>query len=375
MTLRILFAIHGPRDAHTAVYLTVLRRAAFLERQGHSVDVLTPGDLLFGSVPRLQPLLLPLGLASRSLREYDVVIFHSYLAWAHQVRRLARPVRAARPVTVVAFHGLEPLYHEAVAAELSRTNERLSRRFHVLHRMLLPRLLKFACGRAHRVFCLNSAERAFLVAHGWTEPSRVVVLPNGVEEDLLRHERIYESRANRLLFTGQWVRAKGIRYLARAFEAIAAESPVAELTCLGTGADRETVLQTFVPGVHQRIRVLPRVDREELARELARADLFMFPSLSEGFSGALVEAMAAALPVIATNVGAAADLLTDGRNALVVPAADADALAAAATRLLSDPTLRRRLGASAQTTAQRYEWTRVNQTFAAEILQAVGEVA
>ena len=101
----------------------------------------------------------------------------------------------------------------------------------------------------------------------------------------------------------------------------------------------------------------------------------MFPSLSEGFSGALLEAMAAALPVIATNAGAAADLLTDGRNALVVPAADADALAAAATRLMSDPTLRRRLGAAAQTTAQRYEWTRVNQMFAAEILQAVGEVA
>ena len=188
MTLRILFAIHGPRDAHTAVYLTVLRRAAFLERQGHSVDVLTPGDLLFGSVPRLQPALAAARPApSRSLREYDVVIFHSHLAWAHQVRRLARLVRAARPVTVVAFHGLEPLYHEAVAAELSRTNERLSRRFHVLHRMLVPNLLKFACRRAHRVFCLNSAERAFLVAHGWTEPSRVVVLPNGVEEDLLRH--------------------------------------------------------------------------------------------------------------------------------------------------------------------------------------------
>jgi glycosyltransferase involved in cell wall biosynthesis len=375
MSLRILFAIHGPRDAKTAVFLTVSRRAAFLQQQGHSVDILTPADFALGRWARLMPVVLPVALAARDLRNYDVVIFHSHLAWAHQLRTFWRRARAAKPATVVAFHGLEPLYHEALAAELSRTGERLSRRFHLLHRVLVPRLLGFACRGADRVFCLNSEERVFVIAQGWADRTRVVVLPNGVEKEMFLQQRIHKSRATRILFTGQWLRAKGIRYLAEAFHAIAASSPEAELTCVGTGVDAELVLQDFAAGVRTQVRVLPRVGREELRRELARADAFMFPSLSEGFSGALLEAMASGLPVIATAAGAARDLLKHEDNALVVPFGDSAALVAAVARLADDPCFRRQLGTAAQATACHYEWDRVNQSFAAEVQQVAAGAA
>lgn len=373
MKLRILFAIHGPRDPKTAVFLTVQRRAEYLAQRGHTVEIVTPADLPFGSWSRLQPLLLPVGLSMRNLRDFDIVVFHSHLGWAHAVLRGSG--RSTRPATIIAFHGLEPLYYEALAAELARTGERLSAQFILFHQRLVPRLLAFAARRADRVFCLNSRERDFIVSRGWSEPARVRVLPNGVERDLFREARIYAASATRLLFTGQWLRGKGIRYLVSAFESLAASRPAIELTCVGTGVDTDAVRRDFAPSVRDRVRVRPRVSREELAQELDRADMFVFPSLSEGFSGALLEAMAAALPTVATPAGAAADILRHGENALVVPIADAGALIDSIETLLDRSDVRQRLGGAARATAAGYQWDAVNELFANELLGAVAPPA
>ena len=368
MSVRVLFAIHGPPDPGTAVFLTVERRAGYLRALGHQVDIVTPGDLPFGRWPRVQPLLLPVGLATRDLSQYDVVVFHSHLAWAHALRRTVG--RTAPPAIVVAFHGLEPLYYDALAAELARTGERLSPQFAALHRGLVPRLLAFASRQADRVFCLNSRERAFIIERGWSAPEKVRVLPNGVERELFCQRESYPPRAARLLFIGQWLRAKGIRYLVRAFETLAAADPDLELSCVGTGAAAARVREDFAAAVRARVRVLPRVGRSELSEELRRADIFVFPSLSEGFSGALLEAMAAALPVVATPAGGAPDLLVDGRNARVVPCADENALVAAVRALAGEPAARRQLGSAAQATAAAYEWDLVNARFADELVGA-----
>jgi glycosyltransferase involved in cell wall biosynthesis len=372
MNRRILFAIHGPADPRTAVFFTVSKRAEFLRALGDEVDVVSPADFNAGKWPRVHPILLPLELAARKLGRYDAVIFHSYLAWAHAAKFFAV---GRRPASIVAFHGLEPLYHAAVAAELARTNERLSGRFQLLHTTVLPKLLRLACRRADGVFCLNALEREFIVSNDWAEPGRVSVLPNGVGGHLLTAERTYEPVARRLLFTGQWLRAKGTRYLADAFASLARSDSDVELTCLGTAASADTVLRDFDPSLHGRIRVLPRVGPAELAAELGRADLFVFPSLSEGFSGALLEALASGLPVIATPAGAAPELLAHGVSGMVVPFADAAAIAAAAKSLLGDRARREAFGAAARCTAASYEWNAVNRSFADAVDRVVRRVA
>jgi glycosyltransferase involved in cell wall biosynthesis len=371
MKLRILFAIHGPRDPRTAVFLTVRRRAECLTARGHTVEIVTPADLPFGSWSRLHPLVLPLGLATLGLRKYDVVVFHSHLAWGHALL----PRKTSRPAVIVAFHGLEPLYYEALAAELARTGERLSTRFSLLHQRLVPRLLAFGCRRADRVFCLNARERGFIIDERWAHPARVRVVPNGVERELFCAERTYAVRASRVLFTGQWLRGKGVRYLVSAFESLATNHPALELTCVGTGTDVEAVRRDFRPSLRGQVRVRPRVSRQELAQELNRADIFVFPSLSEGSSGALLEAMAAALPVVATPAGAAADMLRHRENALVVRLADADALIGAIETLIDRPDVRQRLGGEARVTAAGYEWDAVNELFADELQSAVATTA
>jgi glycosyltransferase involved in cell wall biosynthesis len=87
-------------------------------------------------------------------------------------------------------------------------------------------------------------------------------------------------------------------------------------------------------------------DRSDVADMLAQADVFVLSSTSEGLPLSILEAMAAALPVVASAVGGVPEAVEDGETGLLVPPRDPVRLAAALERLLVDPELRRRLGSN-----------------------------
>jgi len=363
--MRVLFVIHAPADPATAVFLNVTRRAQHLRESGHSAEIITPADV---GVPRMSgiwPLLYPLFLiACVRLSRYDVVAFHSHSGWAFFLFRWWLDPR--RQITAVTtFHGLEPLYHDAEERELGRSGRAYSVRFRLLHRVVLQRLLAACCRRSSAALCLNRAEREYLIENAWCEAHRVAIVANGVEPELLRIPRAYESDARRLLFVAQWQPRKGTRYLVPAFTTLAERHPDLRLMCAGTGVPETVVRAAFPSAVRDRVDVWPRVTRLELAGLLRGADAFVFPSLFEGFSGALLEAMAAGLPIVATRAGAAADMLVDGANALVVEYADAGALTVTLERLLTDARLRKRLGEGAQREAAACDWAHVNALYTA----------
>lgn len=364
--MRILFATHAPLDPQTAVYLNVRRRADALRQRGHEVDVVGRDTLWFGSWPRVAPLLLPIGVLFERLSDYDVVVFHSYLGWAYHLWRGFRR-GSPSPVSVTAFHGVEPLYFAALARELHRDGRRFSFGFTLLNRVLLPLLLRFTCRRSDAVFCLNQREAAYLAERTWASPERIGVMQNGVDLELLNVPAVRGHR-RRLLFLGQWLPAKGIRYLVDAFATLAAELADVELVCAGTGVSREVVQAAFPESLRRRIIVRSGFARDELPLILQQADVFVFPSLSEGSSGAILEAMAAGLPMVVTRVGAAPDLLTDGTSALLVEPADADALANAVLRLLRDEALRTALGDAARDRARAFTWDAVNARFSEQLM-------
>jgi glycosyltransferase involved in cell wall biosynthesis len=147
---------------------------------------------------------------------------------------------------------------------------------------------------------------------------------------------------------------KGIRYLRDAASVLLREDLTVRLTCAGTLASADTVLAEFPHDVRGRISVFPRLDQAALARCYRDADAFVFPSLYEGFSRAIVEAMASRLPIVSTAVGVAADALRDEESVLFVPKRNATAIVSAVRRLQADPVLATRLGTAAAGAADQY---------------------
>jgi glycosyltransferase involved in cell wall biosynthesis len=348
--LRFAVVLQTPRDPHSAVFLTYQVVAGDLRSLGHEATILTPDDIPSLRAGRWTPIVYPMAVA-RWVRHQrgrlDAVVFHSYAGWWAAASGVTRGL-----ATIVAFHGLEPMYHR----ELSREAEAfggLSWRYRLLQERFMPFVLARACRRADRIVCFNSAEGAGIVRLGWATANRIAVVAHGVPDPFLQQTRLPRP-ARMLLFVGQWLPMKGIRYLTAAFEALAAHHPNLELVCAGTLVDAAEVLTSFAPATRPRVRVLPRVHREALIGCYRDADIFLFPSLYEGFGLALLEAMATGLPIVTTAVGVAGDALRDGQDALIVPARDPSAIVNAVDRIIANDDLRDRLSTGARRRALDY---------------------
>lgn len=119
------------------------------------------------------------------------------------------------------------------------------------------------------------------------------------------------------------------------------------LIMIGDGALREPALSLLEAAGLGDIVWLPG-ERDNVPELLAAMDVFVLPSLAEGISNTILEAMATGLPIVATNVGGNSELLVDGTTGFLVPRSNPDALAAAIRRYADDPDLRLGHGVSAR---------------------------
>jgi glycosyltransferase involved in cell wall biosynthesis len=371
--MRVLFVLHAPRDSRAAVYAHTTRRVELLEAHGHSATIWTPEDFpkLAGARPTLLPLSYPprvLVRLARAQANYDLVMFHSYAGWASLLARPLLP-RLAATRMVTQFHGLEPLYLRAVVADAARQGSPLSMRYRLLAGPVMSRLLALACRRSDGVLCLNSQEERFLLEHGWVDRARLERARQEAPDEFFELPR--RPVRDRVLFLGQWLPAKGTADLVRAFAELAVRRPGLRLHCVGTRAPAGRVLADFPAALRSRVDVLADAGRADVASALQRAALFVFPSLSEGSSLALIEAMAVGLPIVATTVGSAPDLLTHGKSALLVPPAAPATFQQAIEQILDRPELAYSLGECAQLVARELSW----KNLALDYLQRLDRLA
>ena len=184
------------------------------------------------------------------------------------------------------------------------------------------------------------------------------VIPNGVDLAAPPSEPKTSSAELRVLFVGRPEERKGLPILLRAFEALVEHVP-ARLTVIG--ADDEALARYLPdPETAGRIDALGRVPEEELWARLHSADVLCAPSLAgESFGMILTEAFAAGTPVVASRIAGYSDVVTDGVDGVLVPPADAQALAEELQRLHHEPERRERMGVEARRSAERYAWPRV----------------
>jgi glycosyltransferase involved in cell wall biosynthesis len=132
-----------------------------------------------------------------------------------------------------------------------------------------------------------------------------------------------------------------------------------EVDFLGVGVPEEDVLADFDVDLHPRVRAVASYRREDLPRLLAAHEIKLFPTLTEGYGIALLEAMACGLAPVSSDAPGPSEIIDDGRDGLLAPAGDDAALEAQLERLLTDAELRQRIRTSAHATAQGWSWSRI----------------
>ncbi|MCP4248705.1 MAG: glycosyltransferase [bacterium] len=337
--------LHVITDLETGgVPLHLLRLAGYLHGRGDAVRVVSlapPG-----------PVSEQLELAGVETGACDAAGWWDWRA----VDRLAGIIREFRPDLV---HAL--LFHANIAARLAcalagfdagrliceiQTVE-VERRWHLAVDRWTQRLCRWTVG--------NSPSVLEHLARGGIDRSRLRLIWGGVDVEALQAADPIDRQALAdlgldagrplLLWVGRLDPIKGLDVLVRAIALIRRTQPV-QLAIVGDGPYREELEACIAANdLGESVRLLGM--RGDVASWLQAADVFVFPSRTEGLPNALLEAMAVGLPVVTTDVAGCRDLIRHGRTGLLVPADDAAALAAAVLRLHDRRPFARCLGEAA----------------------------
>jgi len=202
---------------------------------------------------------------------------------------------------------------------------------------------------ADRITVFSSFSKSTLVDAG-VEEEKIVVSPPGV--DLARFSPgKRQDECFRVLFVGVLSQRKGLSYLLEGFRR--AGVPVSELLLVGAPWGNAA------PWVNQKgVRIVRWLRNRDLPALYRSADVFVLPSLVEGFARVILEAMACGLPVIVTPNTGAEDVVRDGVEGHIVPIRDPEAIADRLVHLHRDDCARTRMGDRARERAEQFPWER-----------------
>ena len=218
-----------------------------------------------------------------------------------------------------------------------------------------------------RYVALSQDLQGYLLQRVGLRGERVVQIYNGVDTTRFRPRSAAEATPEGLPFApgqglclvgtvGRMQAVKNQLLLARAFVRLLREQPslaqTLRLVVVGDGPERAAVAALLAESGVAHLCWLPG-ERSDVPALMRSLDVFVLPSLAEGISNTILEAMACGLPVVATRVGGNAELVDDGRSGLVVPSEDEAALAGALGHLAADPALAARMGREARADAVR----------------------
>jgi phosphatidylinositol alpha-mannosyltransferase len=215
----------------------------------------------------------------------------------------------------------------------------------------------------NRVACRIAVSEAarFSVASRMGEGD-IRIVPNGVDVDRFANAAPAQLPPGRhLLFVGRLEERKGFPVAVQAFDALANMYPDLRLLVIGDGSERDAV-DRLPAATRQRVDMLGRVDDDRLASFLRAADVYLGPATGgESFGIVLAEAMAAGLPIVASDIPGYRDVARDGVEAVLVAPGDPGALVAGVARVLNDPSLAKSLGACGTARARVYDWDTVTE--------------
>ena len=324
---------------------------------GHQVSILTPLSNI--RVQDLREYVVPLGRPI-PIRSGGSIARISLSAW------LAPKIRSHLnngKFDIVHLH--EPLAPLVPLGVLYLSNAVNVGTFHAYHgsqrwyRVLYP-ILKPAFGRLHGRIAVSEAARQM---NNRVFPAHYDIIPNGIDLPHFANaspmEEFSDGKAN-IVFVGRKDKRKGLQYLVEAYSHLKWSFPDIRLIVVGPGRVPLRLQRFISKNKVKDIVFTGSVPYADLPRYYHSADIFCAPNTGkESFGIVLLEAMAAAKPLVATNIDGFRCVVSHGEQGLLVPPRDSRALADALTILLRNPSLRKRMGDRGRRDVEQYDWKQV----------------
>lgn len=278
--------------------------------------------------------LLPWRLASHIRQAgYDVVHTHN---WGVFLEGGIAAWLARTPVAVHTVHGPYAAHGPGWVQGVKRFVRHALERLVALH--------------FRRVVAVSDAIRDYIPSTVGIAANKLATVRNGIVGGAVPAHRAADTVT--FIAVGRLDAIKNHELMIDAFARVAKATPHARLTIVGDGPRRQAI-DSHIDRLGLRARVDMLGFRTDVADLLARADVFLLSSRYEGISIALLEAMRAGLPVVATKVGGVPETVVAQRTGMLVESGDTEAFAQAMTALAKSPDQRRLLGAAAQDLQQR----------------------
>jgi glycosyltransferase involved in cell wall biosynthesis len=298
------------------------------------------------------------GIYETVLAEHDIRVIKipasskpvDYLCFwkIYQVLKLERPI-------IIHTHNTQPYIEGVVSALMAGVPVRIhtdhAREFPDKRRyMVAERILSHA---VHQIIAVSDQTKNDLIKYERIDPDKITVVVNGIDGSMYRTPLdrkwklielgIPENGGPILGFCGRLSPEKGITFLLKAMRMLVEEFPRAILLIVGDG-ELKTELDHEIQdrNLNKNVMLLgERLDANEIMRIL---DVFILPSLREGLPLVLLEATAASVPIVATNVGGNRIVVDDGVNGFLVEPGKVEALSNALRKLMNDKVARQEFG-------------------------------
>ena len=330
----------------------VLMLAKYLDREKFEVSIACEGQgFLVDEARKLDIDVIPVSMdnrirlktfrkVSRIFRKSDFDILHTHGGTAGFWGRISSFFTGKPIGRIHSYHGMHYLSKNYAFPSYLRVTDQL-----------------LLC-LTDKVICVCPSDYKKGLEAGIVNKKKGILIQYGIEKerfqnigrrDVLRTK--YGLNESIILFgnVGRLHVQKGQRYLLEAFQAVKSKYPNVHVWIIGEGELLcELIKLAHDLGIHDSVQFLGA--RTDIPEILSAMDIFVLPSLWEGQPISIMEAGAAGKPVIATNIDGIADILIDGKNALLVPVKDSNALAAAMMRMVEDSGLRNHLSVSVKAT-------------------------
>lgn len=198
-------------------------------------------------------------------------------------------------------------------------------------------------------------------------PCNVTVIPNGItldrfkgEKKQLREKLAFSADETVVIFLSRLNKVKGPKYLIEAAEIIQKQKIKYKVLIVGDG-DEKCKLEalTKTKGLCENIFFIGEVPNKEVVEYLVLSDIFVLPTLSEGFGIVYIEAMASGLPIVTTKIMGVNELVEDGKNGFLVDTKNPEQIAEKIKVLISDKKLTEEISMANKKKATKYSWDRI----------------